>query len=105
MDTRLQGHLDIGLNEMGLWQVGRVAQALADEPMDAIYASDLLRAWQTAQAIARVAGCPLTADPGLRERGFGSFDGKTHAYPYLRSHPLTTERLAGMQSRGHRTPR
>ena len=79
VDTRLQGHLDIALNEMGLWQADRVAQALADEPIEAIYASDLLRAWQTAQAIGLVAGCPLTADPGLRERGFGSFEGKTYA--------------------------
>ncbi|OQW86880.1 MAG: histidine phosphatase family protein [Rhodoferax ferrireducens] len=79
VDTRLQGHLDIALNDVGLWQARRVAQALADESVDAIYASDLLRAWQTAQTIAEVAGCPLTAHTGLRERGFGEFEGKTYA--------------------------
>ena len=79
VDTRLQGHLDIALNDVGLWQARRVAQALADEPLDAIYASDLLRAWQTAQAIAEVADCPLLPHTGLRERGFGAFEGKTYA--------------------------
>jgi len=78
VDTRIQGHLDIALNDVGLWQAGRVASALADEPIDAIYASDLLRAWQTAQAIAEVVACPLQAHNGLRERGFGDFEGHTY---------------------------
>ncbi|HOE42789.1 MAG TPA: histidine phosphatase family protein [Rhodoferax sp.] len=79
VDTRLQGHLDIALNDVGLWQASRVALALTDEPIDTIYTSDLMRAWQTAQAIAEVAGCPVITDQGLRERGFGEFEGKTHA--------------------------
>jgi probable phosphoglycerate mutase len=79
VDTRLQGHLDIALNTKGVWQAGQVAQALADEPIDAVYSSDLLRAWQTAQAIAHATDAPLVAKPGLRERGFGSFEGKTYA--------------------------
>ena len=53
VDTRLQGHLDIALNNKGLWQAGQVARSLADEDVKAIYASDLLRAWQTAHAIAQ----------------------------------------------------
>jgi probable phosphoglycerate mutase len=79
VDTRLQGHLDIALNTKGLWQAGQVARALADDDIDAIYASDLLRAWQTAHAIAHATDAPLTANVGLRERGFGSFQGKTYA--------------------------
>jgi probable phosphoglycerate mutase len=77
--TRLQGHLDIELNTKGVWQAAQVAQALAGEPIDAVYASDLLRAWQTANAIAHATGAPLVAKPGLRERGFGTFEGKTYA--------------------------
>ena len=79
VDTRLQGHLDIALNEMGVWQAQRAAQALAGEAIDAIYASDLQRAWQTAQAIAAAVNCPLTAHTGLRERGFGQLEGLTYA--------------------------
>jgi probable phosphoglycerate mutase len=52
VDTRIQGQLNVELNETGRWQAGRVAQALADETIAAIYASDLLRAWETARSIA-----------------------------------------------------
>ena len=79
VDTRLQGHLDIALNTTGIWQAGRVAQALIGETIEAVYASDLLRAWQTANAIAHATGSPLAASQGLRERGFGEFEGKTYA--------------------------
>jgi len=79
VDTRLQGHLDVALNDVGLWQASQLAHALADEALAAIYTSDLRRACQTAQAIAAVAGCPLTTHLGLRERGFGQFEGCTYA--------------------------
>ena len=79
VDTRLQGQLDIALNTNGIWQAGQVARALAGEVIDAIYASDLLRAWQTANAIAHATNAPLLPHQGLRERGFGSFEGKTYA--------------------------
>lgn len=73
--NRIQGQLDIGLNAQGRWQAARLAEALADEPLDAIYASDLQRAWHTAEALAAV-GQPLPqAEPGLRERHFGVFQG------------------------------
>ncbi|HEY0821032.1 MAG TPA: histidine phosphatase family protein [Rhizobacter sp.] len=78
VDTRIQGQLDIPLNDTGRWQAERLAAAVADDELHAIYASDLQRAHQTAQAIARVTGLPITADPGLRERGFGSFEGHTY---------------------------
>jgi 2,3-bisphosphoglycerate-dependent phosphoglycerate mutase len=79
VDTRIQGQLDIALNDTGLWQARRVAQALEDEPIAAIYASDLARAWRTAQEIAQPRGIDITADPGLRERAFGMFEGRTFA--------------------------
>ena len=79
VDTRLQGHLDIALNAKGLWQAEQAARALEGESIAAIYASDLLRAWHTASAIAQTTGAPLVASQGLRERCFGSFEGKTHA--------------------------
>ena len=79
VDTRIQGHLDIPLNGTGQWQAQRVAQALAgNDPIDAIYSSDLLRAHDTARAIAQATGAPLATHQGLRERGFGIFEGKTY---------------------------
>ena len=78
VDTRIQGQLDIPLNETGRWQAQRLARALAARgPVDAIYTSDLLRAWETAQAISTSTGAPLVTHEGLRERGFGVFQGKT----------------------------
>src|SRR5690606_4810347 len=74
-----QGHQDIPLNELGLWQAAQAAQALADEPVAQIYSSDLQRAFQTAQAVASVTGAPLAAEPGLRERSFGIYEGRTFA--------------------------
>jgi probable phosphoglycerate mutase len=79
VDTRIQGQIDIDLNPTGRWQAQQVAQALADESIDAIYASDLRRAWQTANAISNASGTSLSAHTGLRERGFGMFEGKTYA--------------------------
>ncbi|MDT8999626.1 histidine phosphatase family protein [Paucibacter sp. APW11] len=72
---RIQGHSDIGLNERGLWQAQRLADALADEVLAAIYCSDLSRAVQTAQPLAQRLGLPLRCDKGLRERSFGAFEG------------------------------
>ena len=78
-DTRIQGHTDIALNEHGRWQAARLAQALREEPIHAIYASDLSRAFDTAQAVARLHGQPVQRNPGLRERHFGRFEGRTWA--------------------------
>lgn len=79
VDTRIQGHLDIPLNETGQWQAQQLAKALAGESIDAIYASDLQRAYATAQAVADATGAPITPETGLRERSFGHFQGRTFA--------------------------
>ena len=50
---RVQGHLDIGLNDKGRWQAQQAAQALAGEPIQALYASDL---WRTYAEIATAKG-------------------------------------------------
>ena len=83
VDTRIQGKLDIGLNEKGRSQAERLGAALAKnqahEPIAAIYSSDLWRAYDTALAISKATGVPVVTDEGLRERGFGVFEGKTYA--------------------------
>ena len=79
VDTRIQGHLDIGLNDTGRWQAELLGLALSGEPIAAIYASDLSRAHDTALAVSRSTGVPVRAEPGLRERCFGEFEGRTFA--------------------------
>jgi probable phosphoglycerate mutase len=79
VDTRIQGHLDIPLNDTGRWQAERLGQSLVAEDITAIYASDLSRAHETALYVSRASGVPVVAELGLRERGFGDFEGRTFA--------------------------
>ena len=80
VDTRLQGHLDIPLNDVGLRQAEHLARSLVQrDPVDAIYASDLSRAHTTATAIAQAMGKTVHTHLGLRERHFGAFQGRTFA--------------------------
>lgn len=80
VDTRIQGHLDIPLNDSGLQQARWLAQSLAGrDELHAIYASDLSRAHVTAQTIAGTIGLSVATHPGLRERAFGDFQGRTFA--------------------------
>lgn len=76
---RMQGQLDTALSERGRWQAEQVAEALVDEGIEAIFASDLVRAFDTAQAIGRRLGLDVGTDAGLRERSFGVFQGFTYA--------------------------
>ena len=77
--ARIQGHTDIALNQRGRWQAERLAQALAHERFDAVYASDLARAIDTAQALAAASGIEVQREARLRERAFGVFEGQAFA--------------------------
>jgi probable phosphoglycerate mutase len=77
VDARIQGQLDVGLNDTGHWQARQTAQALQGEDIAGIYASDLSRAFQTAQAIGALAGLSPVPTTALRERHFGLFQTRT----------------------------
>jgi len=76
-ERRWQGHADPPLNELGRAQARRLADALAREGLEAIYASDLRRAYETAEIVGARLGLPVTSDPGLREIDVGSRSGLT----------------------------
>jgi probable phosphoglycerate mutase len=78
-ERRIQGQIDIPLNAAGQAQAAATAAGLAGRRFDAIYSSDLLRTWQTAQPIAAACGLEITAAPGLRERHYGRMQGLTTA--------------------------
>ena len=78
-EQRLQGQLDVPLDAVGQRQVEQMAAALAGEDLAAIYSSDLMRALDTALALARATGLPVIQDKALRERGFGRLEGLTYA--------------------------
>ncbi len=76
---RLQGHLDVPLNAKGEQQAAALGRALRDEPLDAVFSSDLQRALHTAQALAAPRGMQVQLDPRLRERCYGAFEGMMYA--------------------------
>jgi 2,3-bisphosphoglycerate-dependent phosphoglycerate mutase len=77
-EQRIQGQLDVPLNANGQWQAHRLADALQGEEVTAIYSSDLTRTRQTAAPLALHKGLEPRLDAGLRERAFGSFEGRTY---------------------------
>ena len=77
---RLQGQIDIPLDEVGRWQAEQGATALAaSHKASLVVASDLERARHTAEAYARQVGLEVVTDAGLRERSFGIWEGMTDA--------------------------
>ena len=76
---RWQGHADRPLTEAGRAQADALAERLADIEIDVVYASDLRRARETAEAVARRKGLAVEVVPELREVDVGSWSGLTRA--------------------------
>jgi probable phosphoglycerate mutase len=76
-EGRLQGHTDRPLTEHGRRQAAELAERLAAEHVDAIYASDLSRAKETAEIVGARLGLPVSVDAGLREKHWGNWEGLT----------------------------
>ena len=72
----MQGQTQGELNEQGRRQAREVADRLKDEPVDVVLSSDLRRAVQTAEIIARPHLHAVSTTPLLRERDWGSFTGR-----------------------------
>jgi broad specificity phosphatase PhoE len=76
---RIQGQLDVPLDDVGLAQAAAVADAFADAEPYAVLSSDLSRAAATAQPLADRVGVPVRTDPRLREIYLGTWQGMTSA--------------------------
>ena len=77
-EKRIQGNIDVGLDETGMAQADAAAQWLAPLAMDALYSSDLLRARQTAERLAAALKRVPVLRPEFRERRYGLFEGLTY---------------------------
>ncbi|MCK9479726.1 MAG: histidine phosphatase family protein [Firmicutes bacterium] len=75
IDRIFHGHYNSNLTENGKEQVSLVAKRLANEPFDAIYSSDLNRAYETAKAIAKGRNIEIIKDTRLREVYGGKWEG------------------------------
>jgi probable phosphoglycerate mutase len=76
-ERRIQGQIDIDLNRAGRAQAHAVAEGLRGQAFAAIYSSDLLRAWYTAQIAVAGRQVAVSPAPTLRERHFGVLQGVT----------------------------
>ncbi|KAI8032881.1 Phosphoglycerate mutase-like protein 4 [Camellia lanceoleosa] len=77
---RMQGQLDVELNDVGREQATAVAHRLSRErKISIVYSSDLKRALDTAEAIASsCGGLEIIKEPDLRERHLGDLQGLVH---------------------------
>jgi probable phosphoglycerate mutase len=76
---RVQGWQDSPLTDAGSAQAEALAERLSGVWIEQLIASDLGRARQTAAPIATRLGIAIECDPGLRERNYGIFEGRTYA--------------------------
>ena len=75
IERRFQGRTDNKLNENGINQAHEVAEKLANEPLDLIICSPLIRAIQTAEIINKKRGIPILFYETLLERDYGELEG------------------------------
>ena len=71
------GHSDPSLSIQGRNQIPSVIQSLSQIVPRAIWSSDLRRATETAEPIAKHFGLDYTTSPGFREMNFGAWEGLT----------------------------
>ena len=94
LERRFQGQIDIPLNAYGLLQAENAAHLLRNEPIAAICSSPLQRALRTAEVVGERLGLPVTILDGLKEVGFGAWEGAVmdhSAYAQWRSGAVVPE--------------
>lgn len=98
----MQGQTQGLLNDEGLRQARELSARLAGEHFDAVVASDLHRAIQTATILAEPHGLAVATTPLLRERDWGGFTGRF--IPDLKGEPWPddVESLEAMLQRARR---
>ncbi|MBM4404586.1 MAG: histidine phosphatase family protein [Chloroflexi bacterium] len=101
-DGRLQGHSDTPLGEEGRRQVQRLAARLSGKRFTAIYASDLTRAFTTAEILSggRIAPVPVR---DLRETKHGVWEGLTFAEAQVK-YPVEYARFMQSPDSGFAAP-
>ncbi len=96
VEKRIQGQLDLPLNEVGRAQALAMAFNAAHVSFRTVYSSDLARAEETARALALREGLEVELLPQLRERNYGIFQGITAAegalrYPEAHAHYMARD--------------
>jgi alpha-ribazole phosphatase len=93
-EGRFFGHTDVALSPVGRAQAAALGERLAGEPIEAVYASDLRRARESAAPLASARGTEVVALPPLREMAMGRWEGLTFAEIQAREPELCARWLA-----------
>ncbi|GGB94965.1 histidine phosphatase family protein [Cellulomonas carbonis] len=97
-ERRLQGWIDVPLNDVGRAQAEETASRFARRPVDTVVVSPLSRARESGAIIASRLGLALpTVDSGLKERSYGVTEGLTHAEVAARFPP--PQQVPGRETR------
>lgn len=75
-EGRLQGRVDVPLNETGIFQAEATVAPLMTQHVTRIVSSPAVRVLQTIRPFAEASGIPVQMDSGLWEYFVGSFEGK-----------------------------
>ena len=75
---RYQGQSDVALSELGRRQASLLAKRFPSQHLDAIYASDLVRARETAECVGKTFGVSVQPEKAFRELSFGDWEGLTY---------------------------
>jgi len=107
-EGRIQGHLDVPLNELGRFQAARLRPLFRHLEIQGVLSSDLSRAQESARLACEGLHLPVHLDSGLREVDLGKLQGLNAAEieqtfgaefsQTLRSRTLTDEELAFLSS-------
>ena len=99
-EGRWQGSADPPLSDAGRAQAAQLAELLRDENIDAVVTSDLVRAAETAEIVARALGVPaVVVEARLRERDVGEISGHTREEIELKWPGLLDEWRRGVLTR------
>lgn len=81
---KLQGRVDIPLNEYGRAMAEKAREEYRDVHIDVCYCSPLIRAKETAEILLKGRNIPIITDERLKEMGFGIYEGSENAFdnPY-----------------------
>lgn len=93
LEGRYHGQSDVPLNDTGRSQAHRLAHSLQGQTFAAIYTSDLSRARETAEIIAKVFQLHVILEPRLREIDQGDWEGQLVETIKARYEGLWNERI------------
>ena len=76
---RVQGQFDGAITPRGQKQIDALSERFCAVRLDAVYSSDLVRAYDTALGVAKDLGLPVKTMPALREINLGVWDNRAWA--------------------------